>query len=100
MASIFNNTFIYSTRPYPPPWPIALDGLWKPPFLPLFWVYGAVSLYQAYMAARHRQFKHHRRWIVRLNALFLGVTVSRPILGFLAVIWVGSPRLSKRYQVY
>ena len=86
------DTFTYSTRPYPRPWPFVLEGFWKPPFLPLFWMYAAVSLYQAYTAVRNRQFKLHRRWIIRLNALLLGVTVSRPILGFLAVNYVGNSR--------
>ena len=94
MVIMYTDTFTYSTRPYARPWPIALDGFWKPPFMPLFWVYGAFSLYRAYTAARNRQFKLHRRWIIRLNALLLGVTVSRPLLGFLAVIWVGNPRTS------
>ena len=89
---MYTDTFTYSTRPYPRPWPFVLDGFWKPPFLPIFWVYAAVSLYKAYTTVRHRQFKLHRRWIIRLNALLLGVTVSRPILVFLAVIYVGNSR--------
>ena len=92
------DTFTYSTRPYARPWPIVLDGFWKPPFIPIFWVYGAVSLYRAYTAARNRQFKLHRRWIIRFNALLLGATVTRPILGFLAVIWVGSSRTPRVSQ--
>jgi len=62
--------------------------------MPIFWVYAAVSLYKAYTAARNRQFKLHRRWVIRLNALLLGVTISRPIIGFLAVKYVGGIRTS------
>jgi len=93
--TIFTDTYIYSTRPYPRPWPATLDGFWKPPFMPLFLMYGAVSLYRAYTTARHRQFKLHRRWVIRLNALFLGVTLSRPVLVLLVVILVGTHRASK-----
>jgi hypothetical protein len=95
MTIVSTDACTYSVRQYPQPWPVVLDGFWKPPFLPLFWVYAAVSLYRAYTTARQRQFKLHRRWVIRLNAVFLGVTLSRPILGFLAVIWVGSPSASE-----
>src|SRR5258706_2684345 len=94
MVIMYTDPFTYSTRPYARPWPIVLDGFWKPPFIPIFWLYGAVSLYRAYKTARNRQFKLHRRWIIRLNALLLSVTITRPIIGFLAVTWVGSPRTS------
>lgn len=63
--------------------------------MPLFWMYGAVSLYRAYTTAQRRQFKLHRRWVIRLNAVFLGVTLSRPVLVLLVVILVGSPRASE-----
>jgi len=80
------------TRSSPRPWPMVLSGFWEPPFMPLFWVYGAVSLYQAYTTARRRQFKLHRRWVIRLNAAFVGVTLSRPVLGLLVVILWNDPR--------
>ena len=89
------DSYTYSTRPYSRPWPIALKGLWEPPFMPLFWIYGAVSLYRAYTTARRRQFELHRRWVIRLNAVFLGVTLSRPVLVLLVVILVGGLRASK-----
>jgi hypothetical protein len=95
MVIMYTDHFTHSTRTYPPPWPFVLNGFWKPPFMPIFWVYAAVSLYQAYTSARNRQFKRHRRWVIRLNAVLLGVTVGRPLIGFLAVIYVGSPRTSE-----
>jgi len=95
MVVTHTNTFTYSTRPYPAPWPFVLNGFWKPPFMPVFWVYGAISLYKAYTTARNRQFKLHRRWVIRLNAVLLGVTIGRPILGFLLFKYVGGPRTSE-----
>lgn len=91
MVTTPTDTYICSTRPYPRPWPAVLEGFWQPPFMPLFLGYGAVSLYRAYTTARHRQFKLHRRWVIRLNAVFLGVTLSRPVLLLLVFILVGSP---------
>src|SRR5258706_6726671 len=95
MVTIPTDTYVYSTRESPRPWPLALNGFWKPPFMPLFLVYGAASLYRAYTTARNRQFKLHRRWIIRLNALFLGVTLSRPVLVLLVGILVRSSRASE-----
>jgi len=64
--------------------------------MPLFWLYGVVSLYRAYTTARYRQFKHHRRWVIRLTALLLGVTASRPVLVLLVAILVGSHQSFRR----
>ena len=62
--------------------------LWTPPFMPLFWTYAAMALLQSSLAVRRYHYAVHRRWIVRLNAVFLGATLGRPVVTRAVVLLV------------
>lgn len=84
-----------SNHKQPRPWPLALQGFWTPPFLPLFWIYGATALLRSYLAARLHQYSAHRRWMIRLNAVFLSVTLSRPVVVTAVVVLVSEKPCSR-----
>jgi len=39
-----------------------------------------MALLRSYVAVRRHQYTLHRPWMIRLNAVFLGVTLSRPVV--------------------